>query len=64
MLTFKGLSNFAQKANNLDAHTASSYNNTSAGVAELADAADLKSAGAMLVGASPTLGTRNMVSNW
>ena len=28
-----------------------------AGVAELADAADLKSAGATLVGSSPTLGT-------
>ena len=28
-----------------------------AGVAELADAADLKSAGAILVGSSPTLGT-------
>ena len=29
-----------------------------AGVAELADAADLKSAGAILVGSSPTPGTR------
>ncbi len=30
----------------------------SAGVAELADAADLKSAGAILVGSSPTPGTK------
>ena len=30
-----------------------------AGVAELADAADLKSAGAILVGSSPTLGTNH-----
>ena len=30
-----------------------------AGVAELADAADLKSAGAILVGSSPTPGTMN-----
>jgi hypothetical protein len=35
-----------------------------AGVAELADAADLKSAGAILVGSSPTPGTKEMVSNW
>lgn len=42
----------------LDAHTANSYNNSvPAGVAELADAADLKSAGEILVGSSPTLGT-------
>ena len=32
--------------------------NPQAGVAELADAADLKSAGAILVGSSPTPGTR------
>ena len=43
----------------LDAHIATSYNSpTNAGVAELADAADLKSAGAILVGSSPTPGTR------
>ena len=41
----------------LDANITNAYNNTSAGVAELADAADLKSAGAILVGSSPTLGT-------
>ena len=33
------------------------YNLASAGVAELADATDLKSVGAILVGSSPTLGT-------
>ena len=41
----------------LDAYTANNYNNASAGVAEQADAADLKSAGAILVGSSPTPGT-------
>ena len=41
----------------LDSPTPNSYNNFCAGVAELADAADLKSAGAILVGSSPTLGT-------
>ena len=40
----------------LDLHIANSYNKLQAGVAELADAADLKSAGAILVGSSPTLG--------
>ena len=45
--------------NHLDAHHTNSYNNLSdAGVAELADAADLKSAGAILVGSSPTPGTK------
>ncbi len=42
----------------LDTLTTKTYNNSgSAGVAELADAADLKSAGATLVGSSPTPGT-------
>ena len=41
----------------LDAHITDDYNNNSAGVAELADAADLKSAGAILVGSSPAPGT-------
>ncbi len=42
----------------LDAHPATYYNNgVRAGVAELADAADLKSAGAILVGSSPAPGT-------
>ncbi len=41
----------------LDTPTSSTYNySESAGVAELADAADLKSAGATLVGSSPTPG--------
>ena len=45
-------------ANDLDVANASDYNSVDiAGVAELADAADLKSAGAILVGSSPTLGT-------
>ena len=50
----------------LDAYTASTYNNFGAGVAELADAADLKSAGVTLVGSSPTPGTnRNrLLSNY
>lgn len=43
--------------NNLDTCTLQTYNNSGqAGVAELADAADLKSAGVILVGSSPTLG--------
>ena len=42
----------------VDADVAISYNNPiSAGVAQLADAADLKSAGAILVGSSPAPGT-------
>ena len=41
----------------LDAHIATSYNKPNAGVAEVADAADLKSAGAILVGSSPAPGT-------
>ena len=54
----KVLSNFQQNgASLLDPYTNNTYNNSSAGVAELADAADLKSAGAILVGSSPTLGT-------
>ena len=51
----------AHRTNNplLDTHTTDIYNSRSdAGVAELADAADLKSAGAILVGSSPTLGTK------
>ena len=41
----------------LDAHHTKDYNTLSdAGVAELADAADLKSAGVILVGSSPTPG--------
>ena len=50
----KMLSNVKQ---NVDAHPANTYNNSSAGVAELADAADLKSAGVILVGSSPAPGT-------
>ena len=47
-----------RKRKRLDAHNGSNYNNpTSAGVAESADAADLKSAGVILVGSSPTPGT-------
>ena len=46
-----------KKHKKLDAHIVNSYNNTNAGVAELADAADLKSAGVILVGSSPTPGT-------
>ena len=47
-----------RKSQRLDTLTASTYNSSeSAGVAELADAADLKSAGATLVGSSPTPGT-------
>ena len=43
----------------LDANIARGYNNpVNAGVAELADAADLKSAGEILVGSSPTPGTK------
>jgi transcriptional regulator with XRE-family HTH domain len=42
---------------NVDVRTTTRYNNASAGVAEQADAADLKSAGAILVGSSPTPGT-------
>ena len=55
----KVLSNIKQGgAELLDLDILTSYNDaTSAGVAELADAADLKSAGAILVGSSPTLGT-------
>ena len=54
----KVLSNFKQNRNSIDAHRATYYNNfICAGVAELAYAADLKSAGAILVGSSPTLGT-------
>ena len=46
---------------NLDTLTSKTYNSVSnAGVAELADAADLKSAGATLVGSSPTPGTIGM----
>ena len=41
----------------LDVNLANSYNSTYAGVAEQADAADLKSAGVILVGSSPTPGT-------
>lgn len=40
----------------VDVRTTTRYNNSSAGMAELADAADLKSAGAILVGSSPTPG--------
>ncbi len=48
---------YDKKHKKLDAYIVNSYNNTNAGVAELADAADLKSAGVILVGSSPTLGT-------
>ena len=41
----------------LDVNLPNSYNSTYAGVAEQADAADLKSAGVILVGSSPTPGT-------
>ena len=44
----------------VDADMLASYNNPSAGVAESADAADLKSAGAILVGSSPTPGTSSL----
>ena len=48
----------------IDAHRATYYNNfICAGVAELAYAADLKSAGAILVGSSPTLGTIRKADN-
>ena len=48
----------ANDTKNLDTGIAKTYNNVgNAGVAELADAADLKSAGEILVGSSPTLGT-------
>jgi transcriptional regulator with XRE-family HTH domain len=54
----KMLSNVKQYgANLLDLPVGNSYNNNIAGVAELADAADLKSAGVILVGSSPTPGT-------
>ena len=46
------------QADYIDYDVLSGYNSTCAGVAELADAADLKSAGAILVGSSPTLGTK------
>ena len=50
----------------LDACYVTPYNNSiRAGVAELADAADLKSAGAILVGSSPTPGTiKNKMMPW
>ncbi len=52
----KVLSNFKQNgANLLDLSINSSYDSRKQ-VAESADAADLKSAGAILVGSSPTLG--------
>ena len=55
--SFKVLSSDKQSAF-LDAFYVTHYNKSvPAGVAELADAADLKSAGAILVGSSPTLGT-------
>jgi transcriptional regulator with XRE-family HTH domain len=50
----KMLSNVKQK---VDTTKSNSYNSTYAGVAEQADAADLKSAGVILVGSSPTPGT-------
>ena len=51
------VSNHIKPIYNLDSDTANTYNNNCAGVAELADAADLKSAGVILVGSSPTPGT-------
>ncbi len=48
----------------VDSKTVTSYNNTSAGVAELADATDLKSVGAILVGSSPTPGTKEGFTLW
>ena len=68
MLTMRGIMNPLRearmisngkqnKADYIDYDVLSGYNSTCAGVAELADAADLKSAGAILVGSSPTLGT-------
>ncbi len=57
----KVLSNFKQNRNILDDCYVTPYNYVvRAGVAELADAADLKSAGAILVGSSPTLGTKKI----
>ena len=49
------------KTSELDVADDSKYNDAvaNAGVAELADAADLKSAGAILVGSSPTLGIKS-----
>ncbi len=47
-----------KQTRSLDTAILNTYNNLgNAGVAELADAADLKSAGATLVGSSPTPGT-------
>ena len=47
----------------LDSHIVDAYNNNKfhAGVAEVADAADLKSAGVILVGSSPAPGTKSRV---
>ncbi len=54
----KLLSKALSKKINLDTLTGSTYNLTKrAGMAELADAADLKSAGEILVGSSPSPGT-------
>ena len=52
----------SSQAKVLDAHRANAYNITSAGVAESADAADLKSAGATFVGSSPTPGTTHKIT--
>ena len=47
-----------KKPARLDTPTLAPYNNSGhAGMAELADAADLKSAGEILVGSSPSPGT-------
>jgi transcriptional regulator with XRE-family HTH domain len=57
-LLSKVLSSVGQETRQeVDIYANSSYNKPSAGVAELADAADLKSAGVILVGSSPTPGT-------
>ena len=56
----KVLSNVKQNSAGLvDLNMLTSYNPTSAGMAELADAADLKSAGVILEGSSPSPGTRS-----
>jgi transcriptional regulator with XRE-family HTH domain len=58
-LNQKVLSNVKQNSAGLvDASMLNRYNIVNAGVAELADAADLKSAGAILVGSSPAPGTK------
>jgi transcriptional regulator with XRE-family HTH domain len=60
----KVLSMLLSKKQSLDTLGISTYNSTgSAGMAEMADAADLKSAGAILVGSSPSPGTSG-VEKW